>query len=108
VAKPLFLDMSTKYGGRTICLTVFVNSDEPIHEVLARVEKAGRGQQRNAVAAMGKAIEGAEGAKLWAELRHRAEQTAADPRAVDVDEDLEPVRENVEPAGLVMKVKVDS
>lgn len=83
-------DMSTKYDGRVVRLDVIINTDEDVQEIVGRIAKAARGQQRNASMVGANIFTGDDGRKVWAAVRGLSVTAAADPRAVEVDEDMRP------------------
>ena len=84
---PFINDMSLKHDGRVLRFEIFVNSDEDAKEVLIRLQRAGRGQQRNAVLAVCSVYTSEEGAKIWAELQKFSTKMAQNPKSVAVDAD---------------------
>lgn len=89
--KPFINDMTCKYDGRVLKLDVYVNSNEDLNEVVARVSKAARGQVRNAVLTMASEYTGEDGKQLWAALQKVSADMGKNPKAVPVDEDLKPL-----------------
>ena len=81
-------DMSAKYDGRVLQFNVFVNSDEDPMIVLARIQKAARGPEQNAVMATAGEYTGDQGRQIWATLQKVAAAAAGSPKAKNVDEDL--------------------
>jgi len=84
-------DFQMKYP-TVLRFDVYVNTNEDIHEVLARIQKAARGQCRAAVIAAGSLYAGTEAQQVWESLQRLVVTTAANPKAIDVDEDLKPVK----------------
>ena len=84
-------DFTLRYDGRVLRLDIFVNTDEDPNEVLMRVQKAARGQQRNAVVAAASIYSGKQGQEVWAGVQGLVKQVAQNPKSENVDEDGKPL-----------------
>lgn len=88
---PEIQDMGVRFDGRVLKFDIFVNSDEDLTEVLMRLQKAARGQKRNAVMAAASLYTGDAGREIWAAIQKTSAEVAANPKAKAVDEDGKPI-----------------
>lgn len=66
-----------KYDGRTITLTVHINTDRPIHEVAEAVRRAARGPASDMVSVVGG--ESSDTRELWQQLYQIATKASKAP-----------------------------
>lgn len=85
-------DMSCQYDGRVVVLEVYINTDEDINAILARVVKAAKGPRLCASVVTVGINTGDVGRELWAELAKASAAAVVDPRAVNVDLDMNPLK----------------
>jgi hypothetical protein len=76
-------DTSIKFGGRTIVMTVVVNTDEDIHEVGERVNDAAKGPKLRMALTGTRVMSGAEALALWTTLQKALAETGVEQRKGD-------------------------
>lgn len=64
-----------RYEGRTLDVNLFVNTDEDLHVVLERVQKAARGPLKAMVVAGARVMSPEESEPMWQVAFERARQT---------------------------------
>lgn len=76
-------DTSIKFGGRTIIMTVVVNTDEDMYEVGERVNDAAKGPKLRMALTGSRIMSGAEALALWTTLREALVETGVEQRKGD-------------------------
>jgi hypothetical protein len=71
-------DTSIKFGGRTIVMTVVVNTDEDAREVSERVNDAARGPKLRMAMTGSNIVTGVEAVAFWAKLREALAETGVE------------------------------
>ncbi len=71
-------DASVRYNGRTLKIDVLINTDEPVEDVVARIQSAARGPKQCMALLGGGEVDADTAKKIWADLlpavTHQAKQ----------------------------------
>lgn len=84
------MDMSCKYGGRVVKVELYINTDEELNAILARVVEAAKGPKQAATFAGFTLLTDVDGRGAWALIQNASKAIAADPRAKPVGPDGKP------------------
>jgi hypothetical protein len=89
-AGPEVQDLSLRYGGRVVCVTLYVNTDADALAIGAKMTRIARGTRRDAALSTVAVYKGEKGEAVWKTIQEVATEVSADPRAESVDENWRP------------------
>lgn len=85
------MDMSCKHDGRVVKVEMYINTDEDLNALLARLSTAARGPSQAAVFSGYTVLTDADGRAAWKLIQDASSAIAADPRTKAVGADGKPL-----------------